>query len=403
MHLNLFIAKRYLLSKKRQNAVNIISLIAIIGIAIGCAALIIVMSVFNGIDMVIKLSEAPHTPAVVIYPAEGKFIKSDSAFLNAIQEIDGVEHAHIVIQESTVAKFKDQMRPVILKGVDEDYILQTEIEGTIVGGGAKLQTPEGVPAIIAGYGVASELQLEFRKSTPILLYYPNRNSNSISPSALSTIEVQLAGVFAFNQEENNSQIYIDIESARKLLKSEGEETKIEIFAKEERIEEIKKSLAEITPENRVIRDKFEENSSFYSMIRGEKVATFMIMLFIMLIASFNIVASISMLMLDKRDDTLTYNAMGLTVKVLRAIFNLQGVGIIVTGMGIGFILGCMISYIQENFGIIKLGGGNYLTDAYPIDLQGIDLLIIFATISIIGAIAVTLPVRYLTNKWFKQQ
>ncbi len=403
MHLNAFIAKRYLFSKKRQSAVNIISLIAIIGMAIGTAALIIVMSVFNGIDSVIKMSEASVTPAVTIYPQNGRFIERDSFLLEKIGEIEGVSHIHSVIQEPIVIKYKGSIRPVIIKGVTELYIQQTELQDKIIGGGAYLTSPEGEDAIIAGYGVAADMELEFRRNNPILLCYPDKNSNSASLSALSMIESRLAGVFSYSQDIDNKVIYADYKVTERLLKCSGRESKIEIFANDSNIEKIKTALKEIIPDNRYCSDKYEENKSFYAMMKSEKLAVFLIMLFIILIASFNIIASISMLMLDKKEDSLIYSSMGFDCIDIKKIFHIQGVGIISIGIILGFLIGCALALIQEHFGIITLGDGNYITSAYPVELHGSDLMIIFATVCIIGYIATTIPVHFLTNKWFKQQ
>ncbi len=403
MHLNAFIARRFLFSKKRQNAVNIISLIAIIGMAIGTAALIIVMSVFNGIDSVIKLSEVSVTPALTIYPKSGRFIERDSVLLEKIGKLEHVSHLHSIIQEPIVIKFKGSIRPVVVKGVTSDYVLKTELRDKIIGGGAYVTSPEGENAIIAGYGVAADMDLEFRKSNPILLCYPDRFANSASMSALSMVESSLAGVFSYNQEIDNRVIYANSDIVAKLLKCEGQESKIEVFANEEHIPQLKAEITKILPENRYCLDKYEENKSFYAMMKSEKLAVFLIMLFIILIASFNIIASISMLMMDKKSDSLIYASIGLDCSNIKKIFHIQGVGIITIGIAAGFIIGCSLALIQEHFGIITLGDGNYITSAYPVDLQSGDLLIIFATVCTIGYIATTIPVHFLTNKWFKQQ
>ena len=403
MHLNLFMAKRYLFSKKRQNAVNIISIIAIIGMAIGTAALIVVMSVFNGIDSLIKESESSLTPAISIYPAQGKFTEQDSTLVKKISEIDGVLHVHSVIEESAVAKFKNRIQPITLKGVTEEYIEKTQLEDKIVGGGIRLTSTEGRPCIIAGYGVASNMELEFRKNTPILLYYPNKNSSSTSINALSTIECELAGVFSFNQEQDERVVFADIKSVSRLLKAENQETKIEVFASDSDIEPIKSRIIETVPNNRIVVDKFQERKAFYAMMQGEKMAIFFIMLFIILIASFNIVASISMLILDKRSDATAFYAIGFTEKSIKRIFNLQGIGIVAIGIIAGTIAGSALCLVQEHYGIVTLGDGNYVTNAYPVDFYASDLLLILISVISIGALATTIPANFLIKKLFKQQ
>ena len=324
----------------------------------------------------------------------------DTAFIESVSAIPGVTACFPVIQETAMAKFRGEMRPVTIKGVSENYIKATLLDEKIIGGTAVFSDTSSHPLLIAGYGVATALHLEFRHDTPILLYYPNRKSRTASLSSLITIESGLAGVFSYGQEQDNEIIYADINTARTLIGAGNAVSKAEIFVdSEKKIGKVKEAVSTIAGEEFRVIDKFEENSSFYTMMKIEKLLVFLIMLFILLIASFNIVASISMLLIDKKENLFIYRSMGMTRKDLIRIFETEGWFIVAAGAVSGLLTGCIICLIQEKFGIITLGNGNYIVGAYPVKLLAADIAAVLATVMAIGYATTTLPVRYLIKKW----
>ncbi len=460
MKLPLFIARRYLKSPKKQSAINIISVIGVVGICIGTAAMITVLSVFNGIDVTIAKSVNSLSPSLTISPMEGKFMEVPTTLIDSIASLPEVSSCNPVIEERAMAKYRGRMLPVMVKGVEESFTEEVGLDDRIIAGDLLFEEPildadyrqergletsvsaepkeEGAsteqstvdaelsggtnngeisqaeeqggaeedektyrkPLLVAGIGAATDLRLEFRQQYPILLYYPARHAKTASSSSLTVIEAGLGGVFTSMAEEERGTIYCDLQTAESLFEVEGELSKCEIYLKDESMmREAKREISNIVGERYRVIDKFEADSGFYSMMATEKLLIFLIMLFIILIASFNTVASISMLLIDKREDLFTYQSMGMTRREIARIFNTEGIIMVAIGVVAGIILGALLCLLQEHFGLITLGDGNYITEAYPVELWWSDILILLITIMAVGSLATILPVRYWIKKW----
>ena len=411
MWLSLFIAKRYLFSKKKQNAINIISTISVVGVTIGTAALIIILSVFNGIDVLLQKSTNSFYPDVVISPTNGKTITYDSLKCAQINNINGVDYFYSVIQEKTIVKHQDSYLPVILKGIDSKYVLNSDFNQYIRGGIPKLKDNDKF-CVLIGNTAAIELGIyNISNSSPITFYYPNKNSSN-ALNALTTRTAKLSAVYSVQQEIDAQYIICDIEFAKSLFKLDNKISKIEIKLKSDKyIDSAKEEINRIfnnapTKDKSIttykIQDKFEINQAFFAMMRSEKFAVFMILLFILLIASFNIIGSISMLIIDKKEDLVTYKAMGMPKETIASIFTTEGKLITIIGTIIGTVLGVAVCFIQEHYGLLTLGEGGYIVNAYPVKLILSDIMIIVATVLAIGYIASIIPVKYLINKLTKQ-
>lgn len=397
MRLPFFIARRYLFSKKKQNAINIISAISVTGVTIGTTALIVVLSVFNGMDLLLQKNTNSFTPDLIISPATGKYAFFDSSFYQTISALPDIASYNNVIEEKALARYQEHLLPVVVKGVDKNYADNSGITANLLEGTFKLQTPQGYQAVM-GYGVAAHLQIPLNTTTPIQLYYPDsrRKTNN---TALNTKQVYPAAYFSSQQDIDAQYIITDLGLAHKLFNTGNRLSKIEIrLSDPSRLQIVKKELAQKLPANYNIKDKYQLNQAFYAMMKSEKLAVFLILLFILLIASFNIVGSISMLILDKKEDIATYKAMGMTDQKLIAIFKTEGNLITLTGTVLGLIIGTTICLIQEKFGLVTLGDGSYIVNAYPVKLIFDDLLIIIAVVLFIGYIASYFPVRYLIRK-----
>ncbi len=400
MKLPLFIARRYLRAPKKQSAINIISVIGVVGICIGTAAMITVLSVFNGIDVTIAKSVNSLSPSLTISPKEGKFMEVPATLIDSIASLPEVSSCNPVIEERAMAKYRGRMLPVMVKGVEERFTEEVGLDDRIIAGDLLFEEPLGKPLLVAGIGAATDLRLEFRQQYPILLYYPARHAKTVSISSLTVIEAGLGGVFTSMAEEERGTIYTDLQTAESLFEVEGELSKCEIYLKDESMmREAKREIAKIVGERYRVIDKFEADSGFYSMMATEKLLIFLIMLFIILIASFNTVASISMLLIDKREDLFTYQSMGMTRREIMRIFNTEGIIMVAIGVVAGIILGALLCLLQEHFGLITLGDGNYITEAYPVELWWSDILILLITIMAVGSLATILPVRYWIKKW----
>lgn len=400
MKLPFFIAKRYLFSKKKQNAINIISVISIVGVSIGTSALVIILSVFNGIDLLLQKSTDSFTPDIVISPLKGKFTDFDTALYLAIQNNPSVAYFNKVVQEKALVKYDDKLSPVTVKGVTEDYARNTHFESNIIQGDFQLKAGDNYKSVV-GYGLAAELGIGLNFLTPMIFYYPDRNAG-VSASALNTEYLYPSAFFSSQQEIEAQYVLTDLKFAQHLFGIGQQISKIEIKLTDGNlIPEIKEKLADLTQNRYQIEDKYELNRAFYAMMKSEKLAVFVILLFILMIASFNIIGSISMLILDKKEDLSIYKAMGMTNQNIISIFKTEGNLITLAGAAIGLITGIIICLLQEKFGLITLGDGSYIISAYPVKIVISDILLITLAVLLIGYTASYFPVKYLVNKLMK--
>ena len=397
MRLTFFIARRYLFSKKKQNAINIISAISIVGVMIGTMALIVVLSVFNGMDQLLQKSTDSFSADLVIFPDNGKFFDLDSTLKRELGNNASIASYDEVVEEKALLKYGDRLTPVIVKGVGPDFAEHTHFTTHILEGDFHLGS-EGAYKAVIGYGVAAELGIGIHFITPMVFYYPDRSGRT-STAALNTGHVYPSAFFSAQQDLESQYVLTDINFARELFGIGNKVSKIEVkLVAPDRLKQVKKALAEQMGNQYRIEDKFELNRAFYAMMKSEKLAVILILLFILLVASFNIVGSISMLILDKKEDLATYKALGMTAGNMISVFKTEGN--LITGFGAlsGLIAGVAICLIQEKFGLITLGDGSYIVEAYPVQLVFKDIAIILITVLLIGYIASYFPVKYLVRK-----
>ncbi len=400
MKLSFFIARRYLFSKKKQNAINIISVISVVGVAIGTSALVIILSVFNGIDLLLQKSTDSFTPDLVITPSSGKFSAFDSTLLLALRQHPGIASYHPVIEEKALVKYEEKLLPVTIKGVTETYARETHLEDNIIQGTFRLKEGDTYQAVI-GYGLAAELGIGLHLLSPMTFYYPNKKTG-LTTSALNTERLYPSALFSSQQEIEAQYVLTDLSWAQQFFGAAQQISKIEIRLSDSRqLSTVKEELAPFIDSSYRLEDKFELNRAFYAMMKSEKLAVFLILLFILLIASFNIIGSISMLILDKKEDLCTYKALGMNNRHIISIFKTEGNLITVAGALIGLVTGTAICLLQERYGLITLGDGSYIISAYPVKIVISDILYIILAVLLIGYTASYFPVRYLVNKLAK--
>ena len=397
MKLPVFIARRYLFSKKKQNAINIISAISVAGVAVGTTALIVVLSVFNGIDSLLTEATDSFTADILVTPAEGKFMAADTALLERLAGEEAVASADVAVEEKSLVKFGDNLVPVTVKGVGPDYDAHNHISASIAGGRFAL-TVDSLPAAVLGYGIAASLKARLGTGSPVTFYYPNRRGGT-SLSSLRSEAIYPIGVFSAQQEIDAKYVFIDIEVARRLFNTPGKISQIELKLKNpDDIGTFKEKLAEQIGGAYKVADKYDANRSFYAMMRSEKLAVFLILLFILFIASFNIVGSVSMLIIDKKDDIGVYQALGMTREKIISIFRLEGNLITGLGAAAGLLIGTGLCLAQEHFGLLTLGEGSYIVSAYPVKVVAGDVLLSLAAVVLIGSVASYFPVKFLVKK-----
>ena len=400
MRLPFFIARRYLFSKKKQNAINIISAISVAGVMIGTTALVVILSVFNGMDLLLQKTTDSFTPDVVIFPTTGKFVAFDSTIYTTLDRQPDIAYYDKVIEEKSLAKYGNKQTPVILKGVEAEYADHTHFADNIVQGDFQLKAGEGYKGVV-GYTIAATLGIGVNSLTPLTFYYPDKNKG-MNAAALNTENLYPAALYVSQKDIESQYILTDIDFARQLFGTGDKISKIEVKLKDaDLIPKVKEQLKKEIGTDYQIKDKFELNKAFYAMMKSEKLAVFMILLFILFIASFNIIGSISMLILDKKDDLSTYKAMGMTTRHIITVFKTEGNLITFIGAILGLLIGTAICLIQEKFGLITLGDGSYIINAYPVKLVFSDILVIMITVLVIGYVASYFPVKYLVNKLTK--
>lgn len=372
-----------------------------IGVAIGTAALIVVLSVFNGIDLLLTDATDSFTPDITLSPVKGKFFKTDSLLIETLKHTEGIRSYDPVVEEKALVKYGKKLMPVTVKGVDKNYNEHTGIDHTISTGKYSLKEGDKYTAVL-GYSIAATLKLRIGLTTPMTFYYPDKNSSSAA-SALNSENIFPIALFSAQQDIDGKYVITDIDFARRLFMVPGEISQIEIKLNDpDRISNIKAELKNaINQQQYKVEDKYDTNRSFYAMMKSEKLAIFLILLFILLIASFNIIGSVSMLIIDKKEDIGIYQALGMSREKIISIFKLEGN--LITGIGalFGLIVGSLLCLGQEYFGWITLGEGNYMIDAYPVKLIGHDILIILISVIAIGYLASHFPVKYLIRKIVK--
>ena len=398
MHLPLFIARRYLFAKKSHNVINIISAISAVGMAIGTAALIIILSIYNGFDELVKSTLSNVEPDILITPAKGKvFIPEGEAF-DRIKANPMIGEYDLILQENVFVDYDGHQGIAKAKGVDSAFEAESPLAEHITNGEFSLHKGQ-LPQMVVGAGLAYKMGMNPAFLASAELYFPirDRNFSLANPAAsIETVRMHPSGIFSVNQQIDDDLMIVPIEQMRKLLGYEEEVSGVELrlvegsTAKDLRsaIKDIQKELG---PGFKVL-DRFRQNPSLYKMMRYEKAAIFLILIFVIIIIALNIFGSITMLIIEKKDDIETYRSLGATDKMLRHTFTLEGWLISLLGLAAGLVIGIGFSLAQQHFGFIKMPG-SFLVNAYPVILQWQDVLATIAGVALIGYIIALLPVR----------
>ena len=400
MNLALYIAKRYLFSKKRHNAINIVSLISMCGVVVGSIALVCVLSVFNGFQSVIEDLFSNFDPQIKIVATSGKVFEPDS-IAHALNHED-IEHTCYVIEDNALLKFGEKQLPVTIKGVPEDYTKVTGIDSILVEG--EFSTKEGsFNMAVGGVVLANTLGSGLRFVQPIWLYAPKRVGN-INPmmvdKAFNREHAFLTGIYMVQQEKyDNNFLIVPLELTRKLYDYTTEVTAVELKLTPDADEKTVKSyISKALGSNYKVLDRYQQQEEFFNMLQIEKWVTYLILSFILLIAIFNIVGSLSMLIIEKKEDVKILSGLGAEESLIKNIFLFEGWLISVIGAFVGIIIGVALCYIQMEFGIIKLAStaGTYLVDAYPVSLVFSDVALIFLTVISMGFAASYIATRKIS-------
>lgn len=398
MHLPLFIAGRYLFAKKSHNVINIISAISAVGMAIGTAALIIILSIYNGFDELVKSTLSNVEPDILITPAKGKvFIPEGEAF-DRIKANPMIGEYDLILQENVFVDYDGHQGIAKAKGVDSAFEAESPLAEHITNGEFSLHKGQ-LPQMVVGAGLAYKMGMNPAFLASAELYFPirDRNFSLANPAAsIETVRMRPSGIFSVNQQIDDDLMIVPIEEMRKLLGYEEEVSGVEIrLAEGSTAKDIRSAIKhiqkELGPEFKVL-DRFRQNPSLYKMMRYEKAAIYLILIFVIIIIALNIFGSITMLIIEKKDDIETYRSLGATDQMLRRTFTLEGWLISLLGLAAGLVIGIGFSLAQQNFGFIKMPG-SFLVNAYPVILQWQDVLATIIGVALIGYIIALLPVR----------
>jgi len=393
MSLPLLFARRYLFSRSSHSVINIISGICVAGMAIGTAALIIILSVFNGFNRLVSDSLSEVAPDLLISPTKGKvFVPKGEAFEWAYEN-DDVLNMSEVLEEQVFISYDGKQALAKAKGVDNVYEEESPLRNHIKDGEFILRFGSLKKAVV-GMGLAYNLGISPRFLSPIEIYYPVRDAKvslSNPMNSLSEVDVRPSGLFSINANLDNELIIVPIETMRELLHYENEVSAVEIrTADGASVQKVADGLKErLGPDFKVL-NRYEQNENLFKMMRYEKLAIYMILIFIIIIIAFNIFASLTMLVIEKKDDISTLKSLGATDSLVRRIFVMEGWMISLLGLAIGLLIGVAFALLQQKFGFIKMPG-NYVVTSYPIVLKLTDILWTVAGVAGVGYLIALLP------------
>ena len=403
MRLAPFIAKRYLFAKKSHNVINIISAISAIGMAIGTAALIIILSVYNGFDSLVRSMMSSVEPDLMITPSSGKVFVPEGEAYDWIYDQPSVKNMCGVLQEQVFINYDGQQGLAKAKGVDWIYEEESPLKEHIYDGEFKLHRGD-VPLASVGTGLAHEMGINPRFLSPIEIYFPSRTRKLSITNPISSIEsvkVWPSSIFSISNDVDAELMILPIEKMRELLEYGDEVSAVEIRLTEgtdnRELKRLQKEIGSMLGPEFKVKDRFQQNESLYKMMKYEKAAIYMILIFVIIIIAFNIFGSLSMLIIEKRGDIETLRSLGAQDKLIRRIFVLEGWMISLTGLAAGLVLGTGFALLQQHFGFIKMPG-HFVVQAYPVILSWTDILLTIAGVAVIGYIIALLPVASFYRK-----
>lgn len=386
MNVALYIARRYLFAKKSHNVINVISAISAIGLAIGTAALILIMSVYNGFDGIIESNLSDLDPDILITSAEGKFFVPEGAAFEALLSDGRIASISSVLEDNVFVSYDEHQDIARAKGVDFVFESESPVTGHVVEGTFNLHDA-GTQHAAVGATLAHSMGIHPRFLSAIKLYYPERGKkiNMLNPeSALGSVKVWPCCLFSISSDVDAQLMIIPIETMRELLGLEDEVSGLELrLTRGESVSKVKESLEHLLGPDFKVLDRYRQHPALYRMMRYEKLAIFLILIFVVIIVAFNIFGSLSMLIIEKEDDAATLRAMGAKESTVRRIFVFEGWLISLLGLAAGLVAGIGLALIQQKTGLVKMPG-NFLVTAYPVVLEWGDILATVAGVAIIG-------------------
>jgi lipoprotein-releasing system permease protein len=400
-----YIARRYLISKKSVNVINLISGISVAGVTVGTFALVAILSAFNGLDSSIKSLFSSFDPDIKISAAQGKSFDLKDGNFEAIGQLNGISSVTPVIEEDALLRYgKDRQYFATLKGVPANYNEVSGLDTSSISSGRFILESQQIPFAVVGQGVAYYLSVGLNFSDPIHVYALKKGTHGRPSLANAFVHntIYASGIFSNQQEIDSKYVLVPFAYAQELFQMENRVSAVEIGLKAGTSEnKIKEEITRILGQKFVVKTQFEQHELFYKVMQSEKWAIFLILGLILIIASFNILGALTMLIIDKKADIATLQSLGANQQLIRTIFLFEGWMISLIGAALGVILGLIVCWIQIEFGLLKIPGneGSFIFEAYPVQVRFSDFLAIFLLVSGIGFLAAWYPIRFISGKY----
>ena len=399
MNLPLYFARRYLFARKSHNVINIISAISAIGMAFGTAALIIILSVYNGFDALVADSLSDLDPDYLLSSRSGRVFTPSDSLVKELRSDPRVLSVEKVLKDRVFATYEGRQSVAVAKGVEPGSEQTSQLRTHVTSGQYSLQHGE-IPQCAVGAGLARTLGVNPSFLASLTLYYPARDKNISAANPLASVEsasMRPSCTFSVSQDVDNSLIILPIDTLRELLGYSSDEVSgIEIRLMDSlsgrEIRHFEKQLAASAGDDFLLQDRYRQNENVFRMMKYEKAAIFLILIFIIIIIAFNVFGCLTMLIIEKEGDIATLRSMGATDRTIHRIFTVEGWMISLLGLAAGLLIGIAFALIQQRFGLIKMPGG-FVTNAYPVILQLSDILITVLGVTVVGYIIAWIPSR----------
>ena len=410
MNFPFYIARRYLFSKKSTHAINVISGISVVGVAVATMALVVTLSVFNGFHDLVASFFTQMDPQLKITPVKGKTAPADDPILTKIRHLSEVEVATECLEEQALAVYGDRQQMVIVKGVEDNFNQLTHIQEILEGDGDFELHAADLSYGIPGLGVAYQLGLGYTYEHPLRIYAPRREGqlNMANPTEGFVVDDLYSPgvVFCMKQGKyDKNYILTSIAFTRHLFDLDGRLSSLEIRLKPgSDFERVKSQMEEIAAGKFYVQDRYEQQDDTFRIMKVEKLIAYVFLTFILMIACFNIIGSLSMLIIDKKEDVVTLRNLGSTDHQITRIFLFEGRMISAIGAILGVLIGLLLCWLQQQYGIVRLGSseGSFVVDAYPVSVHPWDIVLIVFTVMAVGFLSVWYPVRYFSRRLLRQ-
>ena len=407
MNLALYIAKRYLFSRQRHQVINIISGVAVAGVALATAAMICTLSVFNGFQDIVAGQFTAMDPDIKVVPAKGKSFDISTQAVDSVKSLPQLDVVSFSVEDKAMIQYAGRQVMVTLKGVEDNFLELTDLEKSLYGRGKPIFKDSLNHYAILGGELMYSLNCGIYFTSPLEVYAPNRGDkiNLTMPARnFKKGELHSPGlVFAVNQPVYDANyVLTSVDFARKMFRRDADEaTAMEIKLKSSAdAGRVKNTVQDILGEEFVVMDRYEQQRDIYKVMQVEKLISYVFLTFILLVACFNIIGSLSMLIIEKRDNMNTLRSFGASNKIISDIFVFEGVIVSFVGAVVGILFGLLLCLAQQYLGLISTGGtGEYIMDSYPVKVVGGDVLAVFVTVLVTGIVAVWFPVRMLTKRF----